>query len=156
MQVPFEAGAGPAVLGISNNGWIAGSLFQIVPAAPVISTDANGHPLPNSTFTQGSAATIYVSGTGEVSSSMPTGYATAGTQPGGYKPLLPVSVTIGGSPAFVQSMGNAPGQYGVTQINLIVPATVPAAAQPVVVTVGGVSSPPVMLNVQPAPATSGN
>jgi hypothetical protein len=38
-------------------------------------------------------------------------------------------------------LGNTPGVVGLTQVNLIVPRSVTAGIQPVVVTVGGVSSP---------------
>ena len=34
IQIPYEAGAGPAVLGITNNGQVAGFEFQIAPSAP--------------------------------------------------------------------------------------------------------------------------
>jgi len=60
-------------------------------------------------------------------------------------------VTVGGvadpQPLFV---GIPTWSAGVTQINFTVPANAPLGPQPVVVTVGGVASPPVMLNVTAA------
>jgi uncharacterized protein (TIGR03437 family) len=61
---------------------------------------------------------------------------------------------VGGLPAFVLYAGIAPGLIGEAQINFIVPANVPPGPQPVMVTVGGVSSPPVTLTVQAAVITS--
>jgi len=57
-------------------------------------------------------------------------------------PIAPVSVTIGGEAATVNSAQAPPGSVpGVLQINLVVPATAPTgAAIPVVVNIGGVDS----------------
>jgi uncharacterized protein (TIGR03437 family) len=59
-----------------------------------------------------------------------------------YLPVLPVSATIGGIPALVQSSSGAQGQVaGVIQVTLQVPAGVqPGGYVPVVVQVGNVSS----------------
>jgi uncharacterized protein (TIGR03437 family) len=56
-------------------------------------------------------------------------------------------VTVGGEPVFLQTVGLNPGQVGVTQVKFALPASVPAGVQPVVVTVGGVSSPTVNVTV---------
>jgi uncharacterized protein (TIGR03437 family) len=56
-------------------------------------------------------------------------------------PILPVSATIGGIPATVQSMGGAQGQAGVLQVTLQVPAGVQTGGYvPVVLQVGNVST----------------
>lgn len=150
VQVPYEVGAGTAVLGINNNGQIAGFQFQLTPTAPGILTDAAGNVSPASNLRPGGVGTIYITGIGEVSPHLKTGYAASPTtspasQP---KPLQPISVTIGGVQAFLQYGGLAPGLIGTAQVNFIVPTSVPAGVQPVVVTVGGVSSLPVNLTVQ--------
>ena len=59
------------------------------------------------------------------------------------------TLTVGGVQATVAFAGVPNGLSGVTQINFTVPLNVPAGVQPVVVTVGGVASPPVNLNVSP-------
>ena len=46
IQVPYEAGAGPAVLGLNNNGQISGYAFQIAPSAPGIAADGYRHAQP--------------------------------------------------------------------------------------------------------------
>jgi uncharacterized protein (TIGR03437 family) len=59
-------------------------------------------------------------------------------------------VTVGGVPAQVPFSGITPGFVGATQINFTVPPAAPSGPQPVVVTVGGVASRPLTLNVTPA------
>jgi uncharacterized protein (TIGR03437 family) len=52
-----------------------------------------------------------------------------------------VAVTIGGVQALILYAGEAPGLIaGVLQVNAVVPAGTAAGNQPVVLTVGGVSS----------------
>jgi uncharacterized protein (TIGR03437 family) len=151
IQIPYEAGAGPAVLGINNHGQIAGYQFQIAPSAPAILADANGNVVPGIAG-QGSTAVLYMSGEGDVSPAIRTGFTPSAATPLSIlpKPLLPLSVTVGGIQAFLQFVGITPGVAGLTQVNFIVPASVPAGVQPVIVTVGGVSSPPANLTVQGA------
>jgi uncharacterized protein (TIGR03437 family) len=140
LQIPYEVGAGPAVLGINNNGQIAGFPFQITPSAPGIFADANGNLLPNATAKQGAVATLYLTGAGEVNPLIGTGSTSAGSLASQAKPVLPLSLTVGGVPAFVQVVGLAPSQFGTAQVNFYVPASVAPGVQPVVVTVGGVFS----------------
>jgi uncharacterized protein (TIGR03437 family) len=148
IQLPFEVGAGPAVLGINNNGQIGGFQFQISPAAPGIFT-ANGSIYPNATAKQGGYATMYVTGTGELNQAQPSGVAVpVGTPVSALPlPLLPLTVTVGGVPALVQFAGSTIGVVGLTQVNFVVPATVAAGVQPVVITAGGYASAPANLMV---------
>jgi len=150
MQVPYEAGAGPAVLGINNNGDIAGFQFQINPSSPSILADSSGNVSPVATVKQGGNTTIYVVGVGEVSPALKSGFSPSPITPVANlpKPVLPLSVTVGGVPAFVQFAGVAVGLVGTAQVNIALPASVPTGNQPVVVTVGGVSSLPVNLQVK--------
>ena len=147
IQIPYEAGAGPAVLGINNNGQIAGFQFPISSAAPGIFADASGNLSPTPIVAQGGTMSLQMVGAGQVSNSIPTGYAPT-TSASTYKPLLPVSVTVGGVPAFIQSMGLAPNQFGVTQVTFTLPTSVAPGVQQVVATVGGVSSPAVNITVK--------
>ncbi len=149
IQVPYAAGAGPAVLGVNNNGQIAGFQFQISPSSPGVFADANGNVVPLPVVTAGTALALYVTGTGDVNPAIKTAYApsTGSTLP---VPVLPLSVTVGGVPAFLEFVGITPGLIGVTQVNILVPSSTPLGNQPVVVTVGGASSAPVNIVVQPA------
>jgi len=148
VQVPYAAGAGPAVLGINNNGEVAGYLFQVAPAAPGIFVDADGNVAPKASVKAGAVATVYVTGIGEVTPALKTAYAPSTAVSGQAKPVLPVSVTVGGVPAFVQVAALAPNQIGTAQVSFLVPADTPAGTQAVVVTVGGASSPAANLIVQ--------
>jgi uncharacterized protein (TIGR03437 family) len=58
-----------------------------------------------------------------------------------------VSVTVGGSQAFVQFVGVPAGVVGVVQLDITIPASVPVGPQKVVVTVNGVASPPATIQV---------
>jgi uncharacterized protein (TIGR03437 family) len=149
--VPYAAGVDPAVLGINNNGAVAGFALGI-PPSPAISADANGNLVPNPVVQQGGYSTLYAIGAGEVSPALKTAYSpSTATAPANLpRPVLPLSVTVGGVPAFVQFAGTASSLIGITQVNIVVPASVPVGNQPVVVTVGGAASPPVNLVVQPA------
>jgi uncharacterized protein (TIGR03437 family) len=156
IQVPYEAGAGPAVLAINNNGDITSFQFPIAVAAPgmasvgstltVIDPVAGGYA---SSVKIGSIYTIYMTGDGDVSPTLPTGATpTAGTSAANLpKPRLPVAVTIGGVAATVNFVGIPSGLAGVTQINFTVPSGASAGSQPVIVTVGTVPSPPAMVTV---------
>ena len=141
IQVPYEVGSGPAVLGINNNGLIGGYQFQISPAAPGIFTSTGGI-YPTAIAKQGAYATMYVTGTGELNQAQPSGVAVAsGTATANLPvPLLPLNVTVGGVPALIQFAGSTVGVVGLTQVNFLVPSTVPAGLQPVVITAGGYPS----------------
>jgi uncharacterized protein (TIGR03437 family) len=151
LQIPYAAGAGPAVLSVNNNGQVAGFAFQIAPSAPGVLADASGNVLPSPVVTRGTTLTLFFTGVGEVSPAIKTAFAPAlnSTSASLPKPLLPLSVTVGGVAAFVQFAGIGTGLIGVAQVNLIVAASTPTGNQPVVVTVNGVPSPAVNVVVQP-------
>jgi uncharacterized protein (TIGR03437 family) len=153
IQVPYEVGAGPAVLGVNNHGQIAGFQLQVTPSAPAIVTDTSGNIVPTTAVAQGSFATLFMTGDGDVTPTLPTGLSPSSSTPVASlpHPRLPVSVTVGGVQAFLQFIGIPPGVVGITQINFIVPSSVNAGLQPVVVTVGGVPSPAGYVMVQTGP-----
>lgn len=161
--VPCEmAGLSSATVVVNNNGTQSASFpVTIVPSAPaifaltqngsgqgaILNQDStvngvlNGVPNPAA---RGTAIVIYATGEGQTSPAGVTASVTpvAGPYP---KPVLPVTVTIGGQPAEVTFFGEAPGLVsGVLQVNAIVPSNIGTGNQPVVVTVGGVSSPNVI------------
>jgi uncharacterized protein (TIGR03437 family) len=60
-------------------------------------------------------------------------------------------MTVGGialTSAQIPFVGVAPGLVGVTQINFVIPASVPAGVQPVVVTVGTASTQTAYITIQ--------
>jgi uncharacterized protein (TIGR03437 family) len=141
--VPYTIGAGPAVLGVNNNGQIAAFGFVASPSSPGIFADANGNVLPNPVVNRGSVLTLYVTGTGDTNAVFSTGLSPLGTDP---TPVLPLSVTVGGVPVFPEFVNSA--LVGMTQIQVLVPSAVPTGNQPVVVTVGGAASAAVNVVVQ--------
>jgi uncharacterized protein (TIGR03437 family) len=145
LQIPYEVGAGPAVLGIDNNGQVAGFQFQVAPSAPAIYADGSGNLAGNPSVQAGSIGTLYLNGAGDVTPTLLTAnYAPAAPV---IAPVMPLSVSVGGVPALVQFAGLAPLNVGTTQVNFYVPASAPAGSQPVVVTVGGNASLPVNVMV---------
>jgi uncharacterized protein (TIGR03437 family) len=160
IQVPYETPAplnpdgtpdltAPAVLGINNNGKVATFNFQVSPAAPgIFYNPADGSVVPQPTASRGGSLFFYVTGEGDVSPAIPTGVPPAAGTPVDQlpKPVLPVSVTIGGVPANIVFIGN-PYLVGLTQINVTVPQNAPLGKVPLVVTVGGVPSKPAMVTV---------
>jgi uncharacterized protein (TIGR03437 family) len=153
VQVPYEAGAGPAVLAINNNGAISYTTFQIAPAAPGLFGiwDAKGNPLTS--VEQGQVVVAYITGDGDETPFVPTGNTVLPTTPLASlpKPRLQPNVTVGGTSAGLPLFWGIPsGFIGVTQINFTVPANAPLGPQDVVVTVGGVASNAVRVTVNAA------
>ena len=146
IQIPYEVGSGPAVLGISNNGQVAGFQFQIAPSAPAIYTDGNGNLAGDPTVAAGALATLYLNGAGDVTPALDTGVEiNAGSN---VVPVLPLSIAVGGAPALIKQAGLAFNTLGTTQVQFYVPANAATGPQPVVVTVNGVASLPVNVTVK--------
>jgi uncharacterized protein (TIGR03437 family) len=87
----------------------------------------------------GNSITLYATGEGQTSPAGVDGKPVTTPQP---RPLLPVSVTIGGLPATVLSAVEQAGTVGVMQLTVVVPGGVQLGnAVPVVLQVGTASSP---------------
>jgi uncharacterized protein (TIGR03437 family) len=151
IQVPYGAGTGPSVLGVNNNGQIAGYQFEMTAATPGVFADANANLVPSPSVPQGGITTLFLTGSGDVYPQIDTAWAPGSSTPTAYlpAPLLPLSVTVGGVQAFIYFAGIPPGLVGTLQLNIEVPASVPAGVQPLVVTVNGVASKPVNVTVTP-------
>jgi uncharacterized protein (TIGR03437 family) len=153
LQIPYEAGSGPALLAINNNGAVSYYQFQIAAAAPGLFGiwDPNGKPLTS--VQQGQIVVAYITGDGDQTPSLATGATPASTTAVQNLPKarLPLSVSVGGVDAGTPKFYGMPsGFVGVTQINFQVPANAPLGKQDVVVTVGGVPSNAVSLTVTAA------
>jgi uncharacterized protein (TIGR03437 family) len=83
----------------------------------------------------GSIIQIFAAGLGPVDPPIPQG-AVAPTSPLSVA-TLPISATIGGRAAVVTHAGAAPGQVGMYQVNIMVPALAPSGANGLVVVAGG-------------------
>jgi uncharacterized protein (TIGR03437 family) len=89
---------------------------------------------------QGSIVVLYGGGGGQTNPGGADGLIVPATTPIP-APELSTSVTIGGQPATVLYAGDAPDEVsGVLQFNVVLPSGLASGPQPVVVTIGGVSS----------------
>jgi len=90
---------------------------------------------------RGNVIAIYMTGEGQTNPQGVDGAIIPAAVSALKKPLLPVTVTVGGVDAVVQYAGSAPGLVsGVMQVNVTIPATAPTGTVPVVVTVGTAKS----------------
>ncbi len=151
IQIPYETAAGKADL-IVGNPYDTATAFTLTvqAAAPGIFKDpSTGMTVPFASVKRGNATTVFITGEGQVRPSVPTGDTPPPTTPLANlpKPRLAASVTVGGQAATIAFIGIPSGLAGVTQVNFVVPTTVPVGVQPVVVTIGTFNSPPVNINV---------
>lgn len=151
--VPYEiAGLAEITVQVQYQGGSASQTVQVAATSPGAYTlDSSGSgPVvaanqdgtingPSNPAAKGSYVTIYFTGGGLTSPAATTGSVTGGalqwlTQP--------ISVAVGNQPAVVSFDGSAPGFVsGVDQLNIQLSPDTPSGAQPVVITIGGVSSP---------------
>ena len=99
------------------------------------SSNSPANPAP-----KGSVIVFFETGEGQTNPAGVDGLIAVGVLP---KPVLPVSLKIGGVAAVIQYSGAAPGLVaGIMQVNAVVPAGITSGAVPVVLTVGNASSQP--------------
>ncbi len=137
MQVPYETGAGAAILGVNNKDQVASYPFIVTLAAPGMppADPTNQAIAPSERGQRGQTLALYITGEGDVTPSAMTGITPAGSSVP--KPRLPVTVTVGGMPAPITFAGVPSWSVGVTQVNFTIPQNAPLGVQSVVVTVGG-------------------
>jgi uncharacterized protein (TIGR03437 family) len=154
LQIPYETAAGPAALGVNNNGQIASFTFPVTPTAPGIFA-FQGSTVPYPEGNPGQTLVCFITGDGDVTPTLVTGATPpAGTSLAQFpRSRQPVTMTVGGEQAKIVFSGIVTGLVGITQVNFTVPADLPPGLQPVIVTVGGVSSVPVNLKVNALSAT---
>ena len=150
IQIPYEVPAGPAILTVNSLGQSASFTFTIGAAAPGIFAAQDGTLVPFASGPRGGILPMFITGQGAVSPSIATGAAPSSSTPLSQlpAPVLSVGVKVGGvAVTSFPFIGIPPGLVGVTQINFQIPPDAPLGPQPVVVTVGAVSSAPVTLTV---------
>jgi uncharacterized protein (TIGR03437 family) len=154
IQVPYETGAGPAVVAINNGGQIAYYPFIVAPIAPGLYASAISNTTGKlvSSASGGDLLLLFITGEGDVTPSLATGATPASTITNPAQlphARQPIEVTVGGVTAQVLFAGIPSGVAGLTQIDFYVPASTPLGSQEIVVTVGGVASQTITLNVTP-------
>jgi uncharacterized protein (TIGR03437 family) len=158
-QVPWElAGQTSALLQVVNDGAASfavklpvltaqpgvfayssgGNTFAVVLHSNFQLADS-GHPA-----TGGETVLIYCTNLGAVSPAVQDGVAGTGKELTVAQP----TATIGGTNAPVSFSGLAPGFVGLYQVNVQVPNGLTASNQPLVLTISGASSKPVLLPVK--------
>lgn len=146
LQIPYNTPTGPARLTIGNPFENAPAFtIQITSAAPGIFMN-NGFTTPFATAQRGTDTTIFITGDGKITPSLPPGTAPAPGET--VKPRFAPTVTVGGVQATVTYYGIPSWSVGVTQINFTVPSSVSTGDQPVLVTVNGIQSNSAKVTVQ--------
>jgi uncharacterized protein (TIGR03437 family) len=138
-------------LAVTNNGQVARRSFTLSAVAPAIFTDAARAVVPTANAAPGQLITIFITGQGAVTPTVATGAAPpSGTSLANLPaPVQSAGVKVGRATATIQFIGIPPGLVGVTQINFKVPDGLAAGPQPVIVSIGGIDSPPATLTVAP-------
>jgi uncharacterized protein (TIGR03437 family) len=148
LQIPYGTAAGSATLSVTGAGGTATFPFTVQANAPGIFA-GSGALVPFATGKHGDTLLAFITGEGAVSPAIATGATPGPSTP--YTqlpaPAASVAVTVGGVNAAIAFAGIPSGLAGATQINFVIPASVPAGLQPVVVTIGGISSPAALLTV---------
>jgi uncharacterized protein (TIGR03437 family) len=150
VQIPYETTVGDtAEVSINNNGQVTQQTMPIAASAPGIFTNSSGALVPTASIAAGQELAFYVTGAGAVQPAIPDGAAPASSTALADLPVpaQKTTVMIGGTNATIDFIGIPWGLVGVTQINVTVPTGIPAGAQPVVVTVGGVASAPATVTI---------
>jgi uncharacterized protein (TIGR03437 family) len=158
LQVPWELSGQTSALVKVSIGETSGQLstVQLAATSPAVYVDRNNNAAAlDENFAVISAANparrghvvqLFVNGLGAVDNQPQTG------DPPQPVPLARTqatpTVTVGGVSATVQFSGLAPGFPGLDQVNFVVPDTLPAGTQQVVLTIGGVTAAAVNLAIQ--------
>ncbi len=143
LSVPIAVDIGPADPGIFP---------YPLPGTPplqgaIVSVPSYVVALPATPVTAGNTLAIFCTGLGVVDQTVADGAAAPGSPPA--NTVLTPTVTIGGVPAHVIFSGLTPSAVGLYQINVTVPTGVtPGPQVPVIVNIGGQSSPALTIAVQ--------
>jgi uncharacterized protein (TIGR03437 family) len=151
VQVPFEVPAGNARITVITPGGTSSTdnvTFSAFAPAIFVAVKNSDFSLMSSTnaVRAGDAIAVFATGLGAASPAVASGQLPA------ISPLSPTvttpTATIGGLNAQVAASLLAPGFAGVYQVNVIVPAGTPSGSQPLRLTIAGVQSNAVNINVQ--------
>jgi uncharacterized protein (TIGR03437 family) len=162
-QLPYETPVGNATLTVESDGVVSAPFSFVVQAtAPGIFQFGASRAVAQNVAADGSLAlntadapaqpgqpmVIYFTGQGALDNPVSNG-AIAGSSPLS-RPRAEASVTVGGKAAIVDFLGMTPGQISLGQANIRIPADLTVAGDyPVVITIGGQSSPGRVVTVKP-------
>lgn len=158
-QVPVDAPAGDATVGVAVNGQQSNAItVKIAATAPGVFLYLGNHAVaqhpadlsidsPDNPSKVGSVIVIYATGQGPVVVPITSGNGAPSSEPLA-RDSLTTTCTIGGKDAAVQFAGLTPALVGLLQVNVVVPQLA-KGDYPLVLTIGGVSSPAATLSVTP-------
>jgi uncharacterized protein (TIGR03437 family) len=157
-QAPFETKPGTATLLIQAGSVTSAPVtFEVVETAPGVLTTADAnHAMaqnypdgesnsPDNPAQPGQSVAVYLTGQGQVDNPVANGAAPAASPVSA--PLAPIRVQVGGQDAAIAFAGLAPGFVGLLRLDIVIP-DVPAGAQSLEVSIGGVSANTTVLSVQ--------
>ena len=125
-------------LGTLNVAASAPGIFTVNGKQAAALNQDNSYNSASNPAARGSTVVLFATGEGQTNPPGADGQLATSVYP---KPVLPVSVTIGGQPANVAYYGAAPGlTAGLLQLNVVVPQNIPAGDAAVVLTVGDAGS----------------
>lgn len=156
VELPVDAPVGATTLTVTAGGQTSAPMnLKLAAYAPAVLTALNIGMGPGffedgtrtisqiSPTTPGATLLGFATGLGATNPVIPTGNLPNGLAP----TTAPVTLTIGGEPADVLYAGASRLEPGSYEISFVVPQTVNACGNIVVLTIGGVSSPPVLLPI---------
>jgi uncharacterized protein (TIGR03437 family) len=117
----------------------APAMYAVSSSFPPFDTTSKAAVSSGAPAHAGDVVQLFANGLGPVNNQPADGFPAPGA-PNQATTTSPVTVTVGGKPATVQYAGLAPGSAGLYQITIALPADVAAGDQPVVISVGGVTS----------------
>jgi uncharacterized protein (TIGR03437 family) len=139
VQAQYQGAAAAQAVQVANASPGAFTLNETGSGAVVAANQDGTINGPSNPAAKGSYVTIYFTGGGQTN---PVGVTGSVTGPVLKWLTQAISVTVGGQPAIVSFDGSAPTLVdGVDQLNIQLAANTPSGAQPIVITVGGISSP---------------
>jgi uncharacterized protein (TIGR03437 family) len=122
------AAAAPGIYTLNQSGTGNGAIIN----------QANTVNGPNAPAPAGSIVAVYMTGEGVTTPASTTGLVAPVNGTGLNTPVLNVTATVGGKQAKVWYAGSAPGiVYGVSQVNVEIPAGLSSGAQPIAITLTG-------------------
>ncbi|SPE28943.1 Peptidase S8 and S53, subtilisin, kexin, sedolisin [Candidatus Sulfopaludibacter sp. SbA3] len=150
VQIPWEFQGQKSVQMTVWSNYLATAQYTVPLAAAspgVFATvDANSNTVVTSStpVKRGDTLTLYANGLGPVAATPVSGEPTAAVT----NTVVTPTVTLGGVDLAVSFSGLIPPYVGLYQVNAAIPANTPTGSQPLVISVGGVSSPAINLTVQ--------
>ncbi len=158
-QVPYEAPLGTAQVIVTTQRGSSNSFpMPLQSTAPSVFQYNGTHAVDeNSDYSlnqdsnpaaPGSYIITFATGGGAVSNQPADGAAGPAAPPFAELPPNTYSATVNGENAPVLFAGLAPGFVGLLQLNITVPSDLAAGDYPLVITVGGVASPPTQVSIR--------